>query len=82
MTQQPDTQPGNYYVTVIRDGHKDRVRALAGPFVNDHAKALAMVATVRALAIQIDPWSAFYNFGTSRIEGYDAPGILNERLGL
>src|SRR3546814_7308723 len=51
MTQTPDTKPGNYYVSIVRG--KDH-RLLAGPFVNNHAGALAMVDAARDLAHEID----------------------------
>ena len=52
MSQAPDNQPGNYYVSVI-DGK--RVGRLLGPFENDHAGALAMVDKVRVKAEELDP---------------------------
>src|SRR3546814_18586392 len=80
MTQTPDTKPGNYYVSIVRG--KDH-RLLAGPFVNNHAGALAMVDAARDLAHEIDPRTCFDAFGTCRVDGYyDKPGILNAQLGL
>src|SRR3546814_14862621 len=80
MTQTPDTKPGNYYVSIVRG--KDH-RLLAGPFVNNHAGALAMVDAARDLANEIDPRTCFDAFGTCRADGYyDKPGILNAPLGL
>jgi hypothetical protein len=79
-TQQPDTAPGNYYVSV-RDG--TRAGLLVGPFPNDHAGALAWVVAAQRKAEEVDPWAAFYGFGTVRMkQTYDEPGILNEMLGL
>lgn len=73
--QEPDTEPGNYYVSV-RDG--ERFNVLLGPFVNNHAGALAHVNAVRARATQRDPFAAFYGFGTVRMnEAFTKPGILN-----
>ena len=81
--QQPDTKPGAYYVTMI-DGA--RVAFLAGPFINDHAGALALVDDVRKLANELDPRSHFYAFGTARKSLWGNPeqraGKLNGRLGL
>src|SRR3546814_14060405 len=57
MTQTPDTKPGNYYVSIVRG--KDH-RLLAGPFVNNHAGALAMVDAARDLAPEIDPRTCFH----------------------
>lgn len=82
MKQEPDTEPGNYYVSMI-DEARSRVALLAGPFVNDHAGALAAVSTVTNAANEVDPWSHFYAFGTCRKPaGYVRPGILNSRVGL
>ena len=81
--QEPDTRPGEYYVSVT-DGK--RHAKLLGPFTNDHAGALAMVDKVRDKAVEIDGKAWFYSFGTCRIEGGDvAPiraGSLNKHFGL
>lgn len=81
--QQPDTKPGAYYVTMI-DGA--RVAFLAGPFINDHAGALAMVDEARRVAHEVDPRAHWYAFGTSRKSLWGNPeqraGVLNGRLGL
>lgn len=78
--QAPDPAPGNYYVSV-RDGN--RLGLLAGPFVNDHASALAMVDQVRKVAQDVDPRAVFYAFGTVRMAGtYMTPGKLHDLLGL
>lgn len=80
--QAPDPRPGNYYVSVI-DG--PRRALLAGPWPT-HAAALAMVDTVRELAVQIDPKAHFYAFGTARLPDDDTvpirAGSLSSRLGL
>jgi hypothetical protein len=77
---QPDTKPGNYYVT-IHDGA--RFGLLAGPFRDDHQTAIDLVARCQDLAIQLDPWAHFHAFGTARIDyDYGKPGKLNARLGL
>ena len=77
MQQQPDTKPGNYYVSVVRG--KDS-RLLLGPFANDHAAALEMVDAVRKKAEELDAKAHWYAFGTCRLEpDDDAPaGILNK----
>lgn len=75
--------PKLFYVTVIRNGgtpHR-KVGFLAGPF-QAHEDALARVDEARRVADGIDPWTAFDAFGTTGVEGYDKPGVLNSRLGL
>lgn len=83
MGQQPDSKPGAYYVTVI-DGK--RVGRLLGPFIDDHAGALAMVDQVRAKAEDLDPRAAFYAFGTCRVPADDSvpirAGLLNKFFGM
>ncbi len=83
MKQQPDTKPGNYYVSVI-DGRRKAV--LLGPFLNDHAAALNQVDAVRKKAMDLDPKAAFYSFGTCRIPDDDTvpirAGLLNQFFGL
>lgn len=64
MQQKPDTRPGHYYVSVI-DG--DRRSLLAGPWPT-HKAALDRVDSVRSLALEVDTKSAFYAFGTARID--------------
>lgn len=71
-----DNAPGNYYVSV-KDGR--RLGLLLGPFRNDHAKALVMVGAVKRKALDLDPWGAFYAYGTVRMsESYAEPGTLNQ----
>lgn len=77
MSQEPDNKPGWYYVSMI-DGA--RVARLAGPYVNDHAGALAAVETARAIAEQLDPRACWYAFGTCSADADLGPGVLN-RLG-
>lgn len=83
MTQTPDTKPGAYYVSMT-DG--DRTALLAGPFMNDHAGALAMVEQARNKAYEADPRTHWYSFGTCRLPADDSipakPGKLNAELGL
>jgi hypothetical protein len=81
--QQPDTAPGNYFVSIVRDaGSKSRkVGLLLGPFVNDHATALANVRIARSLAEAADPRAVWDSFGTVRLPAdYTTPGVLNDRL--
>jgi hypothetical protein len=61
--EEPDTQAGDYFVFARDAG---RVWYLSGPYVNDHAAAIADVEAVRAMAEKSDPFSAFYAFGTCR----------------
>lgn len=63
--QQPDPRPGDYFVSAI-DG--DRYSLISGPYVNDHAAALADVASVRRLANDHDPRACFWAWGTCRME--------------
>lgn len=66
MSQQPDSKPGNYYVSV-RKGSGDW-RVLLGPFKNDHAAALAWVDKAQAKAMDLDPRACWYYYGTVRLE--------------
>jgi len=79
MTQKPDTKPGNYYVTAMRDDGK--VVCLAGPFKNDHAAALATVDRARSVACDVDPRAHWYAYGTARLDlDYPAPAAKLEGL--
>lgn len=64
MTQIPDTQPGNYYVSMIHDG---QIVLLRGPFRNDHASALAAVNEALATLKKLGLWGAFDDIGTARM---------------
>ena len=76
--QQPDTRPGNYYVTVLRDNGD--YRPLYGPF-GDHQTALNAVNAVMRRAIELDPRASWYAFGTARLpDSFTRPGILNNHL--
>lgn len=83
-TQTPDLKPGDYYVSVI-DGQ--RTGLLLGPFLNDHAAAIAMVEAARTKACETDPRAHWYAFGTCRkdtppaTEPGNRPGVLNAALG-
>lgn len=76
---EPDTRPGDYYVSAVDDR---RAALLAGPFRNNHARALALVEEARRVAGELDPWSHFYAFGTCRLPcaSSNPAGTLNERL--
>jgi hypothetical protein len=75
-TPEPDTTPGNYYVSAV-NGRK--YIALVGPFKDDHAGALAFVERARTYTVAEKPESAFWSFGTCRLET-DKPGTLNAIL--
>ncbi len=78
--QQPDTQPGHYYVTAHDAG---KTYPMAGPFVNDHAGALAAVRRIREAACNIDGRACFMAWGTVRApDTYTKPGRLNAVLGM
>jgi hypothetical protein len=62
--QEPDTQPGDYFVSVLDGG---RHALVSGPYVNDHAAALADVEHCRTLAEKHDARAVFYAFGTVRL---------------
>jgi hypothetical protein len=74
--QAPDSKPGFYYVSVVRG--KADYRLLRGPFVNDHAAALAAVDAARFRAYDLDPRAAFYAYGTVRFDEDSGPGILDK----
>lgn len=61
-------------------------RLLAGPFINDHAAALARVDDVRKVAERLDAKAAWYAFGTCRLDvgPSERPpaGILNSQCGV
>jgi hypothetical protein len=67
--QQPDLQPGRYYVTAI-DGQ--RKYFLAGPWP-EHAQALAQVDAVRRFAEPTDPRAVWMTYGTARQTLDDEP---------
>lgn len=77
---EPDTQPGNYYVTIL---HEAKGTCLAlGPFPNDHTAALAAVEPVRTLCCNADGRMWFdCSWGTARFaEDFITPGKLNGRF--
>lgn len=72
--QEPDTQPGPYYVSAIDGG---RAVMASGPY-NDHATALAAVDVVRELVCRHDAKAHFYAFGTARKHdpASNKPGVI------
>lgn len=76
MTQVPDTKPGFYYVSVVRDNGDYRM--LRGPFVNDHAAALAAIEAAKAKACELDRRGHWYAYGTCRTDEDAGPGILDK----
>jgi len=72
--QLPDLRRGNYYCSV-KDG--ERIQLLLGPF-KSHKKALLFLPKAKAKALEFYFWSAFYSFGTLRMESnFTKPGLLN-----
>lgn len=79
IVQTPDTRPGHYYVTCIKDG---KYWPMAGPFNDDHAAALAAVHPVREAAYGVDPRTHWLEWGTSRLpHDFTRPGPLNHAIG-
>lgn len=78
MTQIPDTAPGPYYVSVVRESGDYRL--LAGPY-DSHQAALDNVEKARAIAEKVDRRAVWYAYGTCRITdgSYSGPGLLNVR---
>ncbi len=76
--QMPDTKPGPYYVSVMKDGGDTRL--LSGPYPT-HAEALMKVDAAKNIAQSIDPKSIWYYFGTVRMaEDFKGDAIL-QKLG-
>jgi hypothetical protein len=77
-----DNKPGFYYVTVRRCNNNAGIgaqyRRLRGPFVNDHAAALAAVPAARIRACECDPRGVFYAYGTARSEVDLGPGLFDK----
>lgn len=72
--ESPDPRPGFYYVSVVDD--RLSMRLVRGPFPT-HEEALGKVEESRTKCEEIDPWAAFYAFGTVRAEVDQGPGILD-----
>ena len=74
--QMPDTAPGPYYVSVMREGGDWRL--VSGPYPQ-HAIALELISKARRICEDMDPKSCWYAFGTVRMaEDCDTPGILQK----
>ena len=77
-SQVPDTAPGPYYVSVIRDGSPSDARLVSGPYPT-HKEALDLVDRARRLCERLDPKACFYAFGTVRMKDtFDTIGILQK----
>ena len=75
--QTPDTAPGPYYISVMKDGGD--WRAVSGPY-DKHADALGLVDKARRICEQMDYRSVWYAFGTVRIRApATEPGILQKQ---
>lgn len=81
MMQPPDTKPGFYYVSVYRcnnnAGIGGQLRLLRGPFINDHAGAIAAVADTRKSACALDARLDWDSFGTVRCDTNQGIGALD-----
>ena len=80
--QEPDTQPGNYYVTACNQSGENYWLML-GPFPDDHAAALAAVEDVRSFTQEHDSTGRahFMAFGTVRMAAdFTRPGNCNKHL--
>ena len=80
--QAPDTTPGNYYVSAGESGSA-HFYTMLGPFVDDHAAALAAVETVRSKCHELDRSgkSHWMSYGTVRMASdFTRPGKLNQHL--
>lgn len=77
MNQQPDNQPGPYYVSVV-DGSRHSL--LSGPY-DTHQEALDMVSKADVIACLLDPRAHFYAFGTARIKDGSSPQGVFQKFG-
>lgn len=81
----PNPEPGYYYVTVV-DG--PRFAFLLGPYVNDHARALAAVDAAKKWCHDRREEAWFWSFGTCRLKDEHTDeanlpmGKLNDQLEL
>lgn len=86
--QTADTKPGAYYVTacdmVDNAGTVGAVYLMLGPFIDDHATALACVDAVQALCNELDSTGRawFKVYGTVRYDTPPRAGRLNNYFGL
>jgi len=75
FTQEPDSQPGPYYVSVENNGS---YRLLSGPY-DTHSEALSRVSLARRVSERHDAKAVWYGFGTTRMKpDYNKPGILQQ----
>jgi hypothetical protein len=74
----PDSRPGFYYVT-CRNSAGDYA-FIRGPWVDDHAGALAAKRAVQTEGERVDPRAVFYAWGTARSETDLGPGVLGGPL--
>ena len=75
-TQVPDTAPGPYYVSVVRE--KGDYIFASGPYPT-HPEALALVDKARRVAEKHDPRAVWYAFGICRVkEDCTTPGVLQK----
>lgn len=65
-----------YYVSCV-DG--ERHALLAGPFAHQR-QAAAQVEKIRVVGEKLDPWAAFYSFGTCKVATGHRDGGLNEHI--
>lgn len=72
--QEVDNRPGFYYVSAIEGARAGVVR---GPFINDHAGALAAVEEAREETERHDARASWYAFGTCRSQIDLGPGWLD-----
>lgn len=78
-TQQPDIQPGNYYVSVRRDDGKQAL--LSGPYPDDHEAALDAVFAAKEKLDEVDINAIWYAYGTARMPSdYREPGFLQRHF--
>ena len=80
MSESPDPSPGFYYVTMRDPENHSKVALLAGPFQDNHAKAIATVREASEKAIDLNQWYHFMSFGTVRSSTNLGPGKLNRLL--
>ena len=80
-TQQPDSRPGFYYVSVRKNSGTAQAtyRLLRGPFINDHPAALAAVAESQRRAIEYDPRGIWYSYGTCWAESDLGLGLFDKQ---
>jgi hypothetical protein len=72
------TDSACFYVSVY-DQEKHRSSLIAGPF-RAHESALAAKPEATRVAVELDPWGAFYAYGTVRCATGHTSGSLNSRL--